>query len=80
MQKAIGFMGTVRAVCASASLHGIMKPDLCITPTPHTVSCASRCGHPTSIAEARDIIERYLEKACLSLGFFRDVEENLYTA
>ena len=23
----------------------------------------SRCGHPTSIAEARDIIERYLEKA-----------------
>lgn len=22
-----------------------------------------RCGHPTSIAEARDIIERYLEKA-----------------
>ena len=25
-----------------------------------------RCGHPTSIAEARDVIERYLEKARIS--------------
>ena len=29
----------------------------------HLHDSAARCGHPTSIAEARDIIERYLEKA-----------------
>jgi hypothetical protein len=28
-----------------------------------TEASSLRCGHPTSIAEARDIIERYLEQA-----------------